>query len=51
MLLRIWVAGIGAANQFGVVPAAIGIYLFDWPCQNGLVYAPGAAQVASVSFT
>jgi hypothetical protein len=45
------VAGIGAVNQIGVVPAAVGVYLFDWPCLNGLVYSPGAAQVASVSFT
>jgi hypothetical protein len=25
--------------------------LFDWPCLNGLVYAPGAGQVATISFT
>ena len=27
------------------------VYLFDWPCLAGLVYTPGASQVASVSFT
>jgi hypothetical protein len=37
--------------EIGVVSAAVGVYLFDWPCLNGLVYVPGTGQVASVSFT
>lgn len=37
-------------NQIGVVPAAIGIYYFDWPCSTGIVYVPGAAQVAAISY-
>ena len=44
------IGGIGAANLIGVVPAVVGIYLFDWPINNGIVYAPGAAQVASISY-
>ena len=45
------VGGIGTANQIGVVPAVVGVYFFDWPCLNGLVYAPDTGQIASVSFT
>lgn len=45
------VGGIGASNLIGVVPAAVGVYFFDWPVLNGVVYAPGAAQVASISYT
>jgi hypothetical protein len=41
-------AAIG--NQIGIIPAAVGIYVFDWPCTTGIVYIPGAAQVASVSY-
>ena len=44
------VGGIGASNLIGVIPAAVGVYLFDWPVNNGIVYAPGAAQVASISY-
>ena len=44
------IGGIGAGNLIGVVPAAVGVYLFDWPVNFGIVYAPGAAQVASVSY-
>lgn len=45
------VGGIGASNLIGVIPATVGVYFFDWPFLNGLVYAPGAAQVASISFS
>jgi hypothetical protein len=31
--------------------AVVGVYVFDWPIVNGIVYEPGAAQVASVSYT
>ena len=44
------VGGIGAGNLIGVVPATVGVYLFDWPVNFGIVYAPGAAQVASISY-
>jgi hypothetical protein len=44
-------AGITAANLIGVVPATVGVYLFDWPFYNGLVYEPGAAQVASITYS
>lgn len=39
-----------AANQIGVIPAVVGVYTFDFPCSVGIVYVPGAAQVASVSY-
>lgn len=41
---------VGVANLIGVVPAVVGVYLFDWPCLNGIVYVPGAAQVSSISY-
>jgi hypothetical protein len=37
-------------NQIGVIPAAVGIYTFDWPCLVGIVYVPGAAQVVAISY-
>lgn len=40
-----------AANQIGVIPAVVGVYTFDWPFFTGLVIAPGAAQVVSVSWS
>jgi hypothetical protein len=33
------------------VPATLGVYLFDWPYLNGLVFVPGSGQIAPVSFT
>jgi hypothetical protein len=44
------VGAIGASNLIGVVPATVGIYYFDWPVLSGIVYAPGAAQVASITY-
>jgi hypothetical protein len=44
------IAGIGAGNKIFTVPATAGIYTVNFPFQNGLVYEPGAAQVASISF-
>ena len=41
---------VAASNQIAVIPAAIGIYLIDWPFISGLVVAPGAAQVVAVSY-
>lgn len=45
------VAGAGAGNLIAVVPAAVGVYYLDWPVLNGIVYKPGAAQVASFTYT
>lgn len=42
--------GNGAANQVGVVPAAVGSYLIDMPCANGIVVAPGTGQTLAVSY-
>ena len=40
-----------AANLIGVIPAIVGVYTFDWPCATGIVYVPGAAQVASITYS
>lgn len=37
-------------NEIAVIPAAVGTYVLDHPCAAGIVIAPGAAQVVSVSF-
>ena len=39
-----------AANLIMVVPATVGIYNIEWPFALGLVYTPGASQVASISY-
>jgi hypothetical protein len=39
-----------AANQIAVTPATAGNYSINMPFQLGLVYVPGAAQVAAISF-
>ncbi len=44
-------SGVSAATLIGVVPAVVGIYNFDFPFTTGLVYVPGASQVASISYT
>lgn len=44
------IAAAAIGNQIGVVPATVGIYYFDWPCLNGIVYVPGAAQVVAISY-
>lgn len=40
-----------AGNLIGVIPAVVGVYAFEWPCFVGIVYVPGAAQVASISYS
>lgn len=45
------VGGVGASNLIGTVPATVGIYDFDWPFYLGLVYVPGASQVASLTYS
>ena len=44
------IGGAAAGNLIGVVPATVGIYFFDWPCVNGIVYKLGAGQVVSISY-
>lgn len=44
------IGGVASGNKIFTVPATAGIYAVNFPFQNGLVYEPGAAQVASVSF-
>lgn len=43
--------GESAANLIAVIPAAVGVVTLDWPFNLGLLYVPGAAQVASISWT
>lgn len=42
--------GNTAAHKIGVVPNAVGVYNFTWPCNTGIVFVPGSGQVASISF-
>jgi hypothetical protein len=46
------VAGVAAGKLIAVIPAVVGVYNFTegYPFNEGLVVAPGAAQVVSVSF-
>lgn len=41
---------IGASNLAAVIPSAVGVYEFLWPCQTGIVIVPGTGQVLSVSY-
>lgn len=45
------VGGVAAGNKIATIPATVGVYSFNWPCANGIVYEPGASQVVSISFT
>lgn len=45
------VGAAGAANLIGSIPATVGVYYFDFPFNNGLIYIPGSAQVASISYS
>jgi hypothetical protein len=45
------VGGVSAANLIAVVPAMVGPLTLNWPCSAGIVYVPGAAQVANFSWT
>ena len=38
-------------NPIFVVPATVGVYVVNMPVRFGIVYAPGAAQVAVISFS
>ena len=47
-------ATTGAAavgNLVGVIPAAVGVFEFQWPCKVGIIVSPGAAQVVSVAYS
>lgn len=45
-------SGNTAANQVGAIPAVAGPLNFNaFPCANGIVVAPGAAQVLSISWS
>jgi hypothetical protein len=45
-------AATGAATSGRLVltiPATVGIYTANWPCNQGVVVAPGAAQVLNIT--
>gem|GEM_PF-6902255 len=42
---------VGAANLIAVVPATVGPVTLNWSCSSGIVYVPGAAQVANFSYS
>ena len=42
--------GNSATNLIAVIPAVVGVYTLEWPVGTGIVIAPGAAQVVSVSY-
>lgn len=44
-------SGDVAANLIAAIPASVGVIELVWPCANGILIVPGAAQVVSVSFT
>jgi hypothetical protein len=39
-----------AANQIGIIPAAVGLVVLNFPYLVGLLIVPGAGQTVSVSF-
>ena len=41
---------VGASNLVAVIPEAVGVHEFIWPCQTGIVVVPGTSQVLSVSY-
>lgn len=43
-------AAAGAGNAVYIVPAAVGFISLNMVFKNGLVYKPGAAQVATIFF-
>ena len=45
------IAGAAAANEVSPIPTSGGpIFLFEWPCQYGIVVVPGAGQVLSAKW-
>ena len=44
------VSGTGVANAVAVIPEAIGTYIFDFPCQVGIVVTPPTGGTISVSY-
>jgi hypothetical protein len=42
--------GAAIGNQISVIPAANGVFDFNWPCATGIVIVPGAGQVVAVTW-
>lgn len=38
------------ATEIAVIPATVGPVALNFPCLHGIVYKPGASQVASISY-
>jgi len=45
------IGGVSAATEICTVPNAAAILKLDWPFVNGLVFVPGAGEVAAVAYT
>lgn len=43
-------SGNTAANLIGVIPEAIGTYVYTFPCFTGILVVPGTSQVCAVAF-
>ena len=43
-------SGNTAANEIAVIPATVGNITIDFPFTTGLVYIPGASQIASITY-
>lgn len=43
-------AGTADANAIAAIPMAVGSYLIDFPCNNGIVFMPGTDMVATISY-
>jgi len=44
------IGAIGASNLIATIPDAVGSYLIDFPCSNGIVIAPGTGNTVAVSY-
>ena len=43
-------ASAAITNQVAVIPNAVGVYVIDIPCFNGIVVEPGTGQTVMVSY-
>jgi hypothetical protein len=43
-------AGTATANLVAVIPDAVGSYIIDFPCANGIVVDPGTGNTVAISY-
>jgi hypothetical protein len=43
-------ANLATANEVAVIPATVGVVALNFPCLVGILYVPGASQIASISY-